>query len=256
MKSTNPAIVLLFLAFTSSSVNAIAGGKVVGSISEVPYAVSISQAVLIGQEHACGGSILNANTVITTADCINGFTASQLQIRTGSVRHASGGKLHTVKVAKQHEYYDSRSGDNNLAILIVSTPIILGDGAEAIELVAQGHDLAPGGSVKISGWGATTSLSGTLHAFEAQMRTVDVPAIARAECKVMLGTRSTVTDQEVCDGARGGGKGGCRGDTGGPVVQEGKLLGLITNKFACENDRVEIDTRIGQFVDWINKNKV
>jgi trypsin len=255
MKPTIPAIVLLSLAFKFLPVNAIAGGKVVGYISSVPYTVSISQAVLGGQQHACGGSILNDNTIITTADCVNDLTASQIQIRTGSLHHASGGKLHKVKTVKKHEQYDSTTGDNNLAVLIVSTPIIFGNGAEAIELVAQGHDLAPGGTVKLSGWGATTSITGTLNAFEAQMHSVEVPSIARAECKAMLGPGSTITSQEVCDGAPGGGKGGCRGDTGGPIVQEGKLLGLITIKSACESDRPEIGTRIGQFVDWITKNK-
>ena len=48
---------------------------------EFPYIVSLQR----GSSHFCGGSLLNADTVITAAHCAQGQTAANLRIRAGSL---------------------------------------------------------------------------------------------------------------------------------------------------------------------------
>jgi trypsin len=56
-------------------------GGTTASAGEFPYIVSIQRS----GSHFCGGSLLNANTVLTAAHCAVGQTASQIRIRAGSL---------------------------------------------------------------------------------------------------------------------------------------------------------------------------
>lgn len=56
-------------------------GGTTASAGDFPFIVSIQQ----GGSHFCGGSLLNANTVLTAAHCAVGQSASSLQIRAGSL---------------------------------------------------------------------------------------------------------------------------------------------------------------------------
>ena len=63
-------------------------GGTTASQGDFPFIVSIQRS----GSHFCGGSLLNANTVLTAAHCAVGQTASSLQIRAGSLvsqRHST-----------------------------------------------------------------------------------------------------------------------------------------------------------------------
>lgn len=49
---------------------------------DFPFIVSLSRS---GGSHFCGGSLLNANTVLTAAHCSVGQSASSVQVRAGSL---------------------------------------------------------------------------------------------------------------------------------------------------------------------------
>jgi trypsin len=57
----------------------IVGGTTAAQ-AEFPYIVSLQKS----GSHFCGGSLLNANTILTAAHCAVGQTASTLQVRIGS----------------------------------------------------------------------------------------------------------------------------------------------------------------------------
>jgi trypsin len=62
------------------SSNDIVGG-VTASTGDFPFIVSLQRA----GSHFCGATLLNANTILTAAHCAVGQTASNLQIRAGSL---------------------------------------------------------------------------------------------------------------------------------------------------------------------------
>jgi hypothetical protein len=62
-------------------VEGIVGGDLAAS-GDFPFIVSLSRK---GGSHFCGGSLLNANTVLTAAHCSTGQTASNVQVRAGSL---------------------------------------------------------------------------------------------------------------------------------------------------------------------------
>jgi trypsin len=56
-------------------------GGVAAAPGEFPYIVSLQAR----GKHACGGSLLNGNTIITAAHCAVAFPASDYKVRAGSL---------------------------------------------------------------------------------------------------------------------------------------------------------------------------
>lgn len=65
---------------TPQDSDSIVGGTVAAS-GDFPYIVSLQR----NAAHFCGGSLLNARTVVTAAHCTVGQTASSLSVRAGSL---------------------------------------------------------------------------------------------------------------------------------------------------------------------------
>lgn len=58
----------------------IVGGSA-ASEGQFPYTV----AMLVSGSQICGGTLVNANTVVTAAHCVTDFTASSMSVRAGSI---------------------------------------------------------------------------------------------------------------------------------------------------------------------------
>jgi trypsin len=67
-------------AWDEGSENDIVGGTT-ASAGDFPFIVSLQRS----GSHFCGGTLLNANTVLTAAHCAVGQTASSLSVRAGSL---------------------------------------------------------------------------------------------------------------------------------------------------------------------------
>lgn len=91
----------------TSSVN-IVGGEA-ASAGEFPFIVSLQ----VSGSHFCGGSLVNANTVVTAGHCGVAYSASQVSVRAGSL--VSYSSLHdqftsTDSISEQELWRNSRQG--------------------------------------------------------------------------------------------------------------------------------------------------
>jgi V8-like Glu-specific endopeptidase len=76
--------------------------KIVGgteaTAGEFPYIVSLSQ----GGSHFCGGSLLNAYTVVTAGHCSTGVSASSVRVRAGSLVSCCSHPLPPARVSVKY----------------------------------------------------------------------------------------------------------------------------------------------------------
>jgi len=221
-------------------------GKIVGGRlakdGEFPWTISLQRT-----SHSCGGSIYNERTIITAAHCVDGASASALNVRYGSLKHASGGTRIGVQKVVVHPGYSSSTIDNDIAILHTAVPITLGTNAQPIGLPEQGND--PTGTVTCSGWG-TTREGGALP---ADLMAVDVPIVDRAKCNSQYGSGS-ITNNMVCAGVDAGGMDACQGDSGGPLVSgsgtSAKLVGIVSWGYGCARPNYAgVYARVGPYVN-------
>lgn len=215
---------------------------------DFPFIVSLQE----GGSHFCGGSLLNANTVVTAAHCSVGQDPSSTKVRAGTLTWSSGGVEVGVSKITVHPDYDSGATNNDVAIWKLSEEIPEGDGISYVTLPAAGSDPAAGDEVEVAGWG--TLEEGGSNLPEDLMK-VTVPIVGREECAKQYGG-SSITEAMICAGIEQGGKDACQGDSGGPLVDASqKLVGIVSWGQGCaQAGFAGVYTHVGQFVDFIKNN--
>ncbi|EAT87042.2 hypothetical protein HBI56_139780 [Parastagonospora nodorum] len=225
-------------------------GGVTAAQGDVPFIVSVS---LSGVGHYCGGSLINANTVVSAAHCYQGETATDFSVRAGSLNKNSGGTTSAVASIVIHPSYNSRTSDNDIAIIKLRTPIATSSTISYASLAASGQDPAAGTTLTVAGWGATTQGGGS----PTTLRKVDVPVVARTTCRSRYSTIGlSVTDQMFCAGFTAGGKDSCQGDSGGPIITSSKqLVGIVSWGEGCAQPNFPgVYSRVGSLTSFISAN--
>lgn len=217
---------------------------------DFPFIVSLSRS---GGSHFCGGSLLNANTVLTAAHCSVGQSASSVQVRAGSLKRNSGGTLVGVSRITVHPSYASGTYNNDVAIWRLSTPISTSSTISYASLAASGSDPVAGSQATVAGWGVTTQGGSSSP---VDLRKVTVPIISRATCRSQYGT-SAVTTSMFCAGLTAGGKDSCQGDSGGPIIAatSGALIGVVSWGEGCaQPNRAGVYAGVGSLYSFISSN--
>ncbi|KAF2119062.1 trypsin [Lophiotrema nucula] len=218
-------------------------GGTAAAAGDFPFIVSLQKS----GSHFCGGSLLNARTVLTAGHCAVGQTASTLKVRAGSLNRNSGGVLVQVASIAVDPAFSSNTLDSDVAIFKLAADIPTSSTIGYATLAASGNDPAAGSTVTVAGWGTTTEGGSTLP---TALRKVSVPVVSRTDCRADYSV-SEITTNMWCAGV--GGKDSCQGDSGGPIVDANKvLLGTVSWGEGCaEAGKPGVYARIGTLRSWI-----
>ncbi|KAF1852222.1 trypsin-domain-containing protein [Cucurbitaria berberidis CBS 394.84] len=228
----------------------IVGGEA-ASAGQFPFIVSIQR----NGRHFCGGSLLNANTVLTAAHCAVGQAVAGLSVRAGSLNRASGGTVSAASAVRVNSGYVASTYDGDVAIIKLATPIPTSSTITYATLAAAGSDPASGTLTSVAGWGTLSSGGSTSPTL---LQKVDVPVVSRATCQSNYPTR-TITTNMWCAGLAQGGKDSCQGDSGGPIVVASTrvLAGIVSWGEGCAAaGKPGVYTRVGATAirNFINAN--
>ncbi|XP_030043506.1 anionic trypsin [Microcaecilia unicolor] len=214
--------------------------KIVGGYTcSVPYQVSLNSGY-----HFCGGSLINNLWVVSAAHCY----MSRIQVRLGEhdIETEEGTEqfINSALVI-QHPKYNSWYLDNDIMLIKLSTPAILGPHVQVINLPSQCP--VPGAQCLISGWGNTLSNGAN---YPDLLQCVVAPVLTDEECKNAY--PGQITENMVCVGYLEGGKDSCQGDSGGPVVSDGELQGIVSWGIGCALEGYPgVYTKVCNYVSWI-----
>ena len=188
------------------------------------FMVSLQSSSWWGSGHFCGGSLVREDWVVTAAHCVQGESASSIEVIIGlhNVGGTSGAQSRNVAEIIVHPQYSGNSLNNDYALLRLSSPIT---DFEPIQLATDtAHDEEPVMSTTM-GWGATSS-GGSSSAYLLE---VDVPI----DDSCGNYSNSEITNHMVCAGYQNGGADSCQGDSGGPLIMtnddgEYELIGIVS----------------------------
>jgi len=128
-----------------------------------------------------------------------------------------------------------------------------------LPIAQSGSDPFGNGGVEVFGWGKTESIDGFVP--YASLMRVELSVIGNAECAAREGMgrvssadgtmRPRVHPRVFCAGDPV--RKTCKGDSGGPVVQGGVLVGIVSwGKRDCTGDgEPGVYTRVSAYADWI-----
>nr|CAD7423873.1 unnamed protein product [Timema monikensis] len=202
-------------------------GRIIGgedaAIIDFPYQLSLGY---FGS-HSCGASIISADWLLTAAHCVYRRSASILAVRAGSSIRNSGGTLHYFEKVIIHQDYDDDYLANDIAVIKVNTSFEFGPSVQPVALPIQNETLTPGTLVVVTGWGSTNQASAEALSQSKVLRKVEVAVVDDETCHREL-SNYTFYPSMICAGVEQGGKDACMGDSGGPMVAEGKLYGVVS----------------------------
>merc|ERR1711942_206242 len=245
-------LLLLGLLASLAASQRIVGGEE-AEPHEFPWQVSLRRKS--DNFHFCGGSVLDASTVITAAHCtVIWDSPDEVIIVAGEHNKVvDEGTEQTRDVTKLlvHESYGTpKSYQNDIALWSLAEPLEINDVVAPVPLPESMQESTS--TCTVTGWG-TLSSGGTTP--DVLMK-VDVPVVSDSTCK--LEYPFSIADSMICAGERG--KDSCQGDSGGPMIcrnsdGSGYLGGIVSWGRGCAGlFSPGVYTEVSYFVDWIAAN--
>jgi len=200
--------------------------------------------------HSCGGSIVNSRWIVTAAHCATGAPATYEIVAGDHNINVDEGTEQRRQVSKiiMHEKYNSRTYENDIAIMEISPPFELNGFVGTAEL-PEANYVVDKETVAI-GWGRLSSGG----ASPDKLQHVSVPFVSDAGCRSAYG-QDLIYDSMICAGHPDGGKDACQGDSGGPLNHNGKMVGLTSWGYGCAQAQYPgVYTETSFFTEWIGDN--
>ncbi|XP_043521838.1 chymotrypsin-1-like [Frieseomelitta varia] len=220
----------------------IVGGRDASS-GQFPYQVSLRRS----GSHFCGGSILDARTILTAAHCVQGLNnLDSVSVHAGTNQLNQQGQSYKVSKIVAHKGFNSISLVNDVALILLSNNIAFNNLVRPIAL-ATGSKTYERDSCVLSGWG-TTRLGGNPP---NNLQYINLVIETQAKCKQ---AHNRVQSSHICTFTKVG-EGACHGDSGGPLVVNNVQVGIVSFGQPCAVGKPDVYTRVSSFTSWINSNK-
>lgn len=228
-------------------------GAVVGGGDAGPDAAPFQVALIERGQFICGAFLRDATTVVTAAHCVEGTPADALTVRFDGVDRTGLAQSRDVAAVRQHPGFDWDTGANDAALLKLATPVAESGTVKYARLATT--DPAPGAELVVTGWGVTEAGGRTpATLLQAARERVTSPGACRAAAgRAGLGSLlGHGTGGALCASSVIPGAGFCNGDSGGPAVADGVVVGIVSRNIDCGHG-YDIYTSVAQFNSWLGQ---
>ncbi|XP_057621822.1 cationic trypsin-3-like [Chionomys nivalis] len=238
-------VFLVFIGATADipandSVNEIIGGYMCENNS-IPYQVSLNAGY-----HLCGGSLISDQWVLTAAHCYK----PQLQVRLGefNIHDVEGGEqiINAAKIIS-HPKYNNDTTDNDIMLIKLNSPATINSQVSTVSLPRSCPSV--GIDCLVSSWGDTISIG---YGLSSHLFCLNVSILSDSVCHSAYPHK--ITRNMFCVGFLEEEKDSCEDDSGGPMVCNEELQGIISWGTSCGEDRKPgVYTKVCNYLDWIQQ---
>ncbi|XP_034481150.1 seminase [Drosophila innubila] len=214
-------------------------GGYVANIKDLKYLVQVST-----DEEICGGSLITSRWVITAAHCVYNVNLSDLRVIGGTSEQGDQNAIiRMVNLVATPPGFSMKTMNMDVAALLLDQEMS-GPSVQTIKLAAQ--PAPPGKLVKVSGWGAVSTKSSQTA---RQVHSVLMPMWSTAACRSAYRGKQHITRSMVC-ASKPYQRDSCDGDSGGPMVYRGELVGIVSFGFECASQLPGVYTSVPVVRRW------
>jgi len=235
------------------------GRMIVGGVQaqpwEFPWQASLRRKST--NSHFCGGFIINDRWIMTASHCMSGETPAILSVVIGDhTRNDAANSVRKtldVQAIFMHENYNTRTLQNDIALIKVTAPISFNENIQPV-CAPDPMDLHVYQKTVCSGWGTLTSGGACCP---QTLMYVSMNITTNAFCDAAY-PRDTISPDMICasDNIGGTQRDSCQGDSGGPLVIKGSngaftAAGIVSWGIGCASGYPGVYARVAYFNDWV-----
>uniref|UniRef100_A0A1A9VYZ8 Peptidase S1 domain-containing protein n=1 Tax=Glossina austeni TaxID=7395 RepID=A0A1A9VYZ8_GLOAU len=208
----------------------IIGGHEV-NIAKHPYLVSLRYRHEAQEpyRHKCAGVIYSERIVITAAQCLVdlGDGDNIIVVAASNDRTGFDGILYPSLKWFFHAQYSSLSVDYDIGIIIINSSFEFQKN-QLSPISILNYRPGSGKIASVAGWGYREEFGLSSR----YLQEVEIAIVSTTECTQSYG-EGEITERMICAGLVNGGKDACQGDTGGPLIINNQLVGLVSWGRGC-----------------------
>lgn len=227
--------------------------QIVGGKETVPYSRPYQVALLFNGRQGCGGTLINANWVLTAAHCLDRVSTSTVTVQVGahSMSRRDGTNLRVSQIIVHENWLGAqgiRSGWD-IALLRLASPAPASiKPAKLASAAIEAQIAGVGKMVTVSGWGLTRNQGSPSDV----LREVNLPVLSNASCssELQFGLPASV----ICGGGPNG-TSACNGDSGGPFAASlnGEFYSIGTVSWGNSCRGATAFTRTSSYLNWLKQ---
>ncbi|KAJ8922954.1 hypothetical protein NQ315_001500 [Exocentrus adspersus] len=212
--------------------------------------------------HSCGASIITPNWLLTAGHCITELPSIGSIYAIAGILNLDDEIEERQRVATTtrivHPEYQGGVGPHDIALIRLASALLLNRYVQPGQLPQEGAE--PVGETLLVGWGSTGGI--ILPQMPNTLQRVNIPIVPIRDCHTALSDLLNTVDiplnldANICTGPLNLGISACSGDSGGPLIQDDQIVGIVSWGITpCGTvGAPSVYTKVSHYIEWITAN--